>query len=79
MKNKLADLNDHLFAQLERLGDETLFKDKLDVEIARAKAITSVATSIIATGQLAIDAASMMQEYRLDAQTIGLPLLDKKP
>lgn len=38
-KNTLNDLNNHLFAELERLGDEDLPEDKLDKEIQRSNAI----------------------------------------
>ncbi len=44
MKNTLTDLNNHLFAQLERLGDEDLDGEKLQQEINRAKAISDIAT-----------------------------------
>lgn len=56
MKNKIGDLNDHLFAQLERLSDEELKGDDLAKEIARSKAVTDVAGSIIACGSLALRA-----------------------
>ena len=56
MKNKLTDLNDHLFAEIERLSDEDLQGDELMNEIERAKAITGVSTQIIANGALALKA-----------------------
>lgn len=56
MKNKLTDLNNHLFAEMERLSDEDLTGDKLDEEIRRAAAICGVATQIIANGNLALNA-----------------------
>ena len=37
--NTMMDLNDHLFAELERLGDEGLEGEALEKEINRAKAI----------------------------------------
>ena len=46
-KNKLVDLNDHLFAELERLGDESLKGDELKEELDRAKALSDVSEKII--------------------------------
>ena len=60
MKNKLTDLNNHLFAEIERLGDEDLNGDDLKTEIERARAITSVATQIINAGNLGLNAAKAM-------------------
>lgn len=56
MKNTLADLNNHLFAQLERLSDESLKGEKLIEEISRTKAVNEVATRIINNGSLVLDA-----------------------
>ncbi|HBV97756.1 MAG: hypothetical protein JL50_03060 [Peptococcaceae bacterium BICA1-7] len=63
MKNTLGDLNNHLFAQLERLGDEDLKDEKLKEEMARAKAITGLASQIIANGQLVLKARTIQLEY----------------
>jgi hypothetical protein len=65
MKNKLVDLNNHLFAQLERLSDEELKGDELEEEIARAKAITVVSNQIIQNGALALKAEQFKDE-RID-------------
>lgn len=56
MKNKLTDLNNHLFAQLERLSDEDLRGEDLREEIGRAEAVCGVSTQIIANGALALKA-----------------------
>jgi len=56
MKNTLGDLNNHLFAQLERLGDEDLTGEKLLEEINRANSITRVAHQVIANGSLVLKA-----------------------
>jgi hypothetical protein len=56
MQNILCDLNNHLFAQLERLGDEEITGDKLIEEINRAKAVTDIASQIIANGSLVLKA-----------------------
>lgn len=47
MKNSLNDLNNHLFAALERLNDESLKGDDLTSEVSRSTAIVGVAESIL--------------------------------
>ena len=63
IRNKLSDLNDHLFAQMERLGEEDLNDDEMDREIERAKAVTNVAQQIIANGNLVLKAEIYKQDY----------------
>ncbi len=62
MNNKLIDLNNHLFAEIERLGDEELKGENLIQEIERARAITGVASQIIANGALALKAEQFKSE-----------------
>lgn len=58
-KNKISDLNDHLFAQLERLGDEELSQADIDKEVARAKAMSGISQQIINSNKLVIDAMKL--------------------
>jgi hypothetical protein len=71
MKNTLGDLNNHLFAQLERLNDEDLKGDDLLEEINRAKAVNEVASKIISNGALVLSAKRMMDD-RMNAD-VHLP------
>ncbi len=64
MKNKIVDLNNHLFAQLERLSDEATDGEALKIEISRAKAISSVAKDIISAQTLALESAKFQNDYR---------------
>jgi hypothetical protein len=60
MKNKLADLNDHLFAQLERLSDEDLIGEKLEEEVKRASAIVEVSDQIVGNAKIQLDAVKTL-------------------
>lgn len=68
MKNTLGDLNNHLFAQLERLNDEDLKGEALVEEINRAKAINEVASRIISNGSLVLEAKKLTDD-RMNADT----------
>jgi hypothetical protein len=72
MKNKLVDLNNHLFAQMERLSDEELSEEQLRSEIDRARAITAISSQIIQNGALVLQAEKFKQD-RLDYDS-KLPL-----
>lgn len=54
-KNKIEDLRDHLFAQLERLGDENLTGDKLAAELNRAKQVAAIAREVTASAKVEVD------------------------
>ena len=63
MKNKLTDLNDHLFAQLERLTDEKLTPDEIGSEIRRAEAVVTLADTIVLNARLQLDATKLIVEH----------------
>ena len=54
-KNKLVDLNNHLFAQLERLSDEELKGEDLRQEQERAKSVALISKNIIDNAKLTLE------------------------
>jgi len=63
MRNKLSDLNNYLFLQLERLDNEALTGESLAEEIKRAGAIDRLAGQVVAIGHLALTASKIKSEY----------------
>lgn len=74
-KNKLLDLNDHLFAELERLGDEDLKGDELKEELDRAKALSDVSEKIINNASLMLKAIHEQNEYGTVSRDVPKMLL----
>ena len=79
MKNKLVDLNNHLFAQLERLGEDDLTTEKLQQEAERTDAIVKVSEQIINNAQISLRAAELVAKQGGKNWEGILPLIEGKP
>lgn len=77
-KNKLGDLDNHLFAMLERLADEDLSADDIDTEVKRADAIVSLADQVISNAKLKLDAAKLFATHGPTIKDM-LPQIGKAP
>ena len=66
MKNKLSDLNNHLFMQLERLSEENITPEELEKEVARTESIVAISDKITSNAGLQMKAAKLYAEYGAD-------------
>lgn len=78
MKNTLGDLNNHLFAQLEKINDDDLSGEALDAEIKRTEAMAKISEQIIKTGELQFKAMQHMDEYGYDRKKAVPEMLEIK-
>lgn len=62
MKNKLSDLNNILFEQLERLTQEDLEPEKITAEIQRTTSVVQVADRIVQNARLQLEGAKFMAD-----------------
>lgn len=67
-RNTLGDLNNHLFAQLEKMDDDELIGEQLDNEIRRTEAMAKISEQIIKNGELQFRAMKHMDEYGYERQ-----------
>lgn len=77
MKNRLTDLNNHLFAQLERLADESLTAQQIEQEVRRADAIVAVSEQVIRNAGVALKAVALIAEH--DDQRLSMPSMLREP
>jgi hypothetical protein len=76
-KNKLGDLNDHLFAQMERLLDNNLKGDELKAEIERTKSTTGLAKEMISVAALALEGEKYMHSEGLSSNKRLPPMMQE--
>lgn len=65
-KNKMEDLNNLLFEQLERLNDESL---DLEQELKRAKAISDVSDKLIQSADLSFKVMKLRADLTGNVET----------
>lgn len=67
MQNKLSDLNNHLFEQLERLLDDDVCntKETTAAEIAKAKAVCDISQQIVNIANVQLDGVRLSNEWNL--------------
>ncbi len=63
MKNTLTDLNNHLFAQMERLSEEGISSETIEQEVKRSEAIVKISDAILDNAKTHISACKLMAEH----------------
>ena len=78
-RNKLSDLNNHLFEQLERLNDESLSNEDLEKEMKRQKSMSEVASNIIEINRISMDAMKLIAKGDIQAKDLPNEIDTVKP
>lgn len=78
VKNKLIDLNNHLFAQLDRLSEEDLTPEQIETEVKRSEAIVAISDQIIGGANLQLKAVKLIADHG-DRFKSHLTMIEMKP
>lgn len=70
MRNRLINLNDNLFEQLERLNDESLTPEQLDMEIKRSKAMSEISKVIVDNMRVTVEGMKVVYEYGIPQEDV---------
>ena len=62
MRNTLMDLNNYLFEQIERLTDDSLTGEQLEMEMKRSKSVQGIAQTIVNNAQLSLNVMKQCYE-----------------
>jgi len=81
MKNSLADLNNHLFEMIERLNDDELTEEQLELEQKRIGAVVDISKTILEAGRLQFEVLKMQTDYNHNVDKENMPellMIDKR-
>ena len=76
-RNKLSDLNNLLFAQMEQLSDQEIPSEQMKLEIQKAQAMSKLASQIINSSKIVLQAAKLVGEGKLDKGRIPANLVEE--
>lgn len=74
MRNTLADLNNILFEQMERLQDDDLKGENLETELKKTKSIVDVANTVIENASLSLEAQKFLIDMGISTK-VNIPML----
>lgn len=77
-RNTLLDLNDYLFMQIERLNDEDLSAEELDLEIKRSRAMSTVASQVIGLANTVLEATRFNNDFESEGKAPRLLVGDSR-
>lgn len=78
VKNKLSDLNNYLFEQLERLNDDDLSDEQVEREIKKSKAVTDIARTIIDNARVELNAIQFLDDRGYEVNSGALLVFGEK-
>lgn len=75
MKNKLTDLNNYLFEQLERLNDDELSDEELEKQIKKTQTINAVATTIVKNADVLLKGTQYLSSKGVQPNEYSMALM----
>lgn len=71
---KISELNDYLFAQLDRLNNAELTPEQIEAEVKRGQVVAAVADQIVRGAAVQVAAAKLVAQHG-DKMVHHLPML----
>ena len=66
MRNSLADLNDYLFEQIERVNDDELKGEELKMQLQRSKMVCQLGSVIVQNAAVMVQGMKVSSEYGIE-------------